>query len=70
MKPTLWTELKKEDFEILERATNGTLLIHSDKLPRKKRWFIESLKGNFYSRYTGKGGDFHAEAYIIKKEAL
>jgi len=69
-KETIWVELKINEFKIISKASNGTLLIESDKLPRRRRWFIESRKGNYYSRYTGKSNDYYAEGYIIKKEII
>jgi hypothetical protein len=72
MKSTLWIELQAPDCGVLERYGNGTGDVYSIKLRHpllsRPRYFTRSRSGNWYSRYTGRGSNYHAEGYIIKGE--
>ena len=70
-KQTMWEELKIEDCQILDVQFSygdpkhiDTIRINHPSLKRA-RWFSESKKGNFYSRYTGSESEMYASGYII-----
>lgn len=74
MKSTIWKELKAEECQIVKTyipeggtIEGGNIMVRHSLLKRP-RSFILSKKGNWYSRYTGKGEDYYAEGFIIKGE--
>ena len=73
-KSTMWEELKIEDCQILDVTFAYDDPRHIDQIRlkhpslKRARWFSESKRGNFYSRYTRSGSEVCAEGYIIKND--
>jgi hypothetical protein len=66
MKHTLWDEIEWSECKILE-TYDASIKVAHPRFPRP-RYFIKSLKGNWYWRNTGKesGLDPFARGIIIK----
>ena len=66
MKKTIWQEIDATEAIKIEKYpdTPDSIKVWHPKLKRP-RYFYRSLKGNWYSRYTGKGIDPYAEGYIL-----
>lgn len=71
-KSTMWEELEINDCQILDVQFSYADSKHIDAIRlkhpslKRARWFSESKKGNFYSRYTGSESEMYADGYIIK----
>ena len=74
MKQTIWKELPAKECKIVETyipeggTIEGGSIMIKHPLLKRARLFTYSKKGNWYSRYTGKGNDAYAEGFIVKGE--
>jgi len=69
MKQTIWIEIDFNECSVIAHDFYSTGYLRAIKIShpalKKPRWFTESLKGNYYSRYTGHHNDPYAEGYIL-----